>query len=835
MKKLLTVVLCVAVIFTFSFSGAFATTGYSSTLVEEYLTQALDDLNTSSHDGIEIKSASEINLHNATTTTGYYYVTYDTLVAQKAALLDAATEYAKAAANDTTYIGKDGKTIKTLLEDINTNPTHYTNTDLAVDLVLAQFEADKQEAIDALNSVSLSDISTDEMDDSECDHTVTCDTYKDHVKKILEDAVDTINNYSAKVTTTITGGINTDTFVGNKLKIDKYVLAFADSATGKQTSNTEALLLEKAYKSSGNTYVGLGTWELNLNYVDKDSKNDVAKFDDFTKDTINGDDSEKAAAKSEAKAWVATKYAAYIKSIKNDDNKSAKTTCADNLKETLEYLIDNHKAKDKGNYINTDNNITTNFYEYVNTWKSNSGEWWDNPFGTFYAQGYKSALAEGVKKAAEFKENVEVLAAETDAAGNLVRDKEDVEDALREGLVKIYMAGTVSKAAVDSAYETAYNSVSVLTTSLDDARLAYFKAMAKNELNDAYADAEDGTLEYSATTYSFYAPELETIKGYVDKYSAEIDSATKHSQIEKALDDFEADVKKVDTKSDVQSYISQAGLVDKVASYAGILNGKLSGDKQYYVDRYQVFGAEGRTNGSEHVYEKITKEVYDLVGASTARSKSAVEDMEDEAMNLVKSFPTVGEVKDAKQAVKDAIDDLPKTIKSSDASTIDAAITALEAYQDLSRDDEEQAGTNPTTAAGYGIADVKAAVMKLAYAMNNDFSDKYDALSSTDKAGLEALKDEINAFRTKYEDYFTKTDKTTVFGSLLSDINSDLNDIQEDAYDAVKAAINKIPAKANITEAATDVIKAARAAYDAYVAEYKVDDDLYSNFQTGYN
>ena len=161
----------IAVMFTFSFGSAFAAADYNKPLANEYFNVAMN----------------EVKDMNTDFVVGGYTVDYATLDAHRADLLAAALDWAKNF--DTTggaaqeYVDSAAE-LKALIEADN---------DLLLTIVAAQYAADKAEAVAILNGVSVSDFSTAEMD-PECKvdgH--TCKTYQDHVKAILADAVDEIN------------------------------------------------------------------------------------------------------------------------------------------------------------------------------------------------------------------------------------------------------------------------------------------------------------------------------------------------------------------------------------------------------------------------------------------------------------------------------------------------------------------------------------------------------------------------------------------------------------------------------------------------------------------
>ena len=129
--------------FTFSFGSAFAATDYNKSLAGEYFNVAMS----------VVKDAGTVTLDG-------YAVDYATLEANRADLLAAANDWAKAF--DTTsdaqaYIdGQAGRTIADLLAVAD-------NADLKLAIVAAQYATDKADATAVLNGVSVSGFSTEAM------------------------------------------------------------------------------------------------------------------------------------------------------------------------------------------------------------------------------------------------------------------------------------------------------------------------------------------------------------------------------------------------------------------------------------------------------------------------------------------------------------------------------------------------------------------------------------------------------------------------------------------------------------------------------------------------
>ena len=724
MKKLLTVLLVIAVMFTFSFGSAFAAADYNKPLANEYFNVAMNEVKDMTTDFV----------------VDGYTVDYATLDAHRADLLAAALDWAKNF--DTTggvaqeYVDSAAE-LKALIEADN---------DLLLTIVAAQYAADKAEAVAILNGVSVSDFSTAEMD-PECKvdgH--TCKTYQDHVKSILADAVDEINEK------TFTSDSVVKDYVDAKEVIDKY---FGEYANDNLLNEKATLIAEKGYVGDNQTKIGLGVYEINMDYEDAGTA-----LEHYTTTFVNGQDAVSAADIAALKAQVAAAYANYLRT------KDADKTFAADMQKILNFLIEEKVIKATPN---------DGFSQY------------------FTEDGYAAKAAAAVKDVASLEAEAAKLAAETDANGALVRDAKDVADLVKAGKIALYknalgIAFDVDKDGNPTEYAdyTKYTAkIKALYASLADAKLAYYKKYVETEINEAVADAED----------DYYAPEYAKLKALAEEYIAKINAAADNDEVAKlynklgnAVGDI-LDTGKVDAK--VPRELKQA-----VHEYADLVNRQITKD----ANRYYL----GEEANQANDYAKLDAEIYKLVGASEARTTKDINALSDQIFALVKTLPTKAAVDAAKEAADDAVKALPKgTVTTADKALIDAALAAVDAYEDLS-------------AATYAAAAIENAAVKYAYAFNNEMAAKVKAVSQTDKAAIKALVAEIEAVEDAYDYAKVKNalagEKGTLKGYLAK--------IKKTESDAVKAAVAAIPVQENITEAAKDKVLAARALYDAYVAEY---------------
>ena len=808
MKKFLTVLLVIAVMFTFSFSSAMAKVeDYDSTLAKTHFDKAIAD----AKDGVEISLTAE----NAE--VGKYFIDYDTIKAKKDEIwteVERAERYGDVAA----YVGNGGgNSLDNFLNATTKDDSDEGNAfkyDITMDLVKAQFEADKQEALDILNSLSTAEFSDKEMssdiktsikgNNGDAYYTDTCRTYAEHVKHLISDAIknvkdsdknvneDSIESYESAYETIYGSGVKA-------LKIEKV----GDSED--YDTDDESLVIEKFYEGSGEEKVGLGTYELNDDFVlwgsEKNTNSGEENYlETFKTAWVDGNDATTNAEIAKVKANIAVAYANYIRTSNAD------LDYAKNAKAILDYLADQEVTLEtsSGQGIDLDAVFST----------------------TEDAATAKSAIEE----IESFEAKANSYATEKDSTGALVRDAEDVADLVTGA--KIYTYASVYGINEDNWQKIdnwkdageALAAIANLYISLDSEELAYEKKVRETRVEEFLADAkENGT---------YYEKEYREIEAILAEYLNKVNAVTDLKDVDRYDKDYlgvetAGDLKEIavgsgnngyvgdyKTKAEVKKYVQDATTLDASAvSYADLVNQAItkSGSKFYLGNG----GALISGNKSEQDYAKLYDALADMVGATDARTKASIEALSGQIVAMVQTLPTVDTVADAEDAYKDAIDALPTTAKIGDKALIDAAIKAVDDYEALSAADAEKDG-------------LETAVMQYAYAFRNEMDAKAKAVSTTDKAANDTIVDEIDAFIDAYEDYADEGGVEKVFKdnggvyqtSDLKKLTTNLDNIKSTAKTAVKNAVNSIPVTANLTEKDKATVENARKLYDAYVAEY---------------
>ena len=825
MKKFLTVLLVIAVMFTFSFGStiAWAATGsaWDEGLAEKYLNIALDDVKDS---GVTVGSGE---------TT--YHIDYDTLMANYDQLWKEVKDAQKSMDEKTYWVGYETVSVEDFLNGKNASEApevDVTKYDVTKDLVKAQFAIDKQEALDILNALSTADYSSKEMSKSlktaidaveAFKDTDNCKTYEEHVKHLISNAVDEVNDADddrsddslaayAEAYGKIYGTSSNAGYIGK----------VTDKGIGE-----EPLVIEDSYVGSENKLVGLGVYKLNPDYVVCQISASDVELKTFKATYVDGDDAVSDANIAAAKSVIATAYANYVR---NDD---ADLDYAKDAKAILDYLAE-QEIIDKDYGFDGKDSVAV---FAVGTTSKDDG-----------ALKYRSAARTAIEAIETFEASANALANEKDSTGAIVRDAEKVADAIDEAKIVTYAdVFGITQTDYTMDIDKALDYINGLYVSLDSEKLAYGKKMRETLVSEFLADCEGNT--------TYYAKELQEVKDVTAEYLTKVNAVTDLDDIAKYDVDYFggtkgnlADVtyKKADSIGGNVGKIKTASEVDELAlnsnlfkgtsnvsgsalEYAGLINDAISkSGSRYYLGT--AGSSTDETNASE--YATLTGAVCDLVGASDARTTSKINDLSNQLVAMIQTLPTVDAVDAAKDAADDAIDALPTgTVKISDKEVIDAAIKAVDAYDDLTNG--SYAEENSTE---YGK--LTGVVVKYAYAFRNEMDAKAKAVSTTDKAANDALVDEIDAFIDAYEDYtgnvklegasgIFRTDATgTPYSTTdLRKIDTNLDNIKSAAKTAVKNAIAAIPVSANLTQASKATVENARKLFDEYVATYTEYDD----------
>ena len=450
MKKLLTVLLVIAVMFTFSFGSAFAMEDYTPSISDGYFETLWADYVKVTHDASgNVVDVVEIKGDNVN-----YNVDKAVVAGFKAEAKAAYDDYMDLETT-TDYVATDAKFAEVLGGDRD----KAKNFRLAV--AKAQYDADKTDALTKLGTVPTYNYSTKVMSDAAATKAQTATsnevkfedkdyTYQKAAEKLVEHFKGLVED---------TDDFNADVSVAAYKKAAEDVAAVlatalvpvcientVTTATGTVTKivSTGAYDLTVAYTTLSNGEVDDETPA--KNYVTSDATND------WSSKAVDADEKTDDAKIAAVKAMLAADYAKFVVDNPND------TEYADKWLKVANVLAENKVAYE--NIAKADKALKT--YEYK------------------------------AEKMADLEDFAAKYGAEKDANGQLVRDAAKVQKALEDGLFAIAKAGTSSevgtptgateKAAVNAAYDAATAKILAAKTKAAEERLAFVKESAKKAM-----------------------------------------------------------------------------------------------------------------------------------------------------------------------------------------------------------------------------------------------------------------------------------------------------------------------------------------------------------------
>ncbi len=378
-----------------------------------------------------------------------------------------------------------------------------------------------------------------------------------------------------------------------------------------------------------------------------------------------------------------------------------------------------------------------------------------------------------------------------DADGNTVKDADAIDKIVADAKVAAYKTN-----AAWSGYDAAEAEIK------SDATNAA-AAVSKEVIELEKADIEKGRAEALAEGY--YAPEEAKVNALFDKLIAAVDAAKTATEVQDVYTNNNAVVglDEIYTKED---------LLDEIKAMAGFTTNKTA------LEAYKTMLNAGFTS-ADAGYRDFTAYddnfFADLYASNGARTTEKVAALLNTAKAVLDAAKTKGQIAADKKAVEDKIAALPATITTANAAAVTAAFDAAVAYNK----DANKTMDNTDIA---NIATLKLAISALAKAEKKEITDAIAKLpanvTSADKENIKTLVAKEKAFNEKcdtgkiYEGVtrFTDAEITTLTDKLVT--------IRGQELAAVKKAIDAIPF--NVTEAHKALVETARALYDAYVAEY---------------
>ena len=442
-----------------------------------------------------------------------------------------------------------------------------------------------------------------------------------------------------------------------------------------------------------------------------------------------------AATKAELKAAIQANAAKAQKEALETYNASNKDQAA---KTALETAQKNIEAYVEVNTVLIDNDIITKAAQFKQGDTANRGDC------LIRVQNYEQAadLAETLKVQVEKDVSLKYIASK-------------IDENLAAAQLKIYNANTtITEADLTKGAEN------------ESDNLAWLKEVALANVDAELADA----LYNADNTDKYYAPEKAKVEAKYQEWKDKINSATTVAQLDQvknAEPTFTIDDKTAVNKK-VKSYLNTAEFINAVNSYIDYLNIGIAS----YADGYREAVAAGAGDA----------DVVEYLAENGARSNADVAGLFGNAEAYAKALPTRGDLKAEKAAVDALVKALPNVITLADKAAVKAAYEAA-----------EKADYTPArlTAA---IELVKNAEAK---AIDEMIAALPKTLTSADKAAVDAILDAIDVYEGEamysYHTYAKKADATKAFvavrKAVLTDVQNTIAALPADpTADQVKAA-----------------------------------------------
>ena len=783
MKKFLTVLLVIAVMFTFSFSSAFAAsiTETAEGYVDAAYTRALTDLKT-------VYDTALVELDDTTVTYGAVavsvdeealetvaakvYADYQKVLADQYRQIKADTEYewatvtsvatgltalnnktAEAAYVGATLAGAKISDVENVTKFVKVVKGEDATPVYKFDLLKEQLTLTKAKVTGELAKVDLaaySDKVVSTADPFKLTYKQaaekTVNTLKDAVSeiKIDEDATQADAAYKVQNLASLLGtaAVSGDdfTFTAGTAAWFNNGVNLKPSAAYKTTSNA---VVVTAYVLSGATYEGKA---ITTAVEQGNSAADLA--------------AKKASAKAKVEATAAAAYQTAYNAYK-----SAGYTAA--AKETFEAEQKKIEAfKTVVNY-GIDEATTESVIDVWKAFNTNSRNW--------LARVDEYARLEALAATAKVT---------TNKLGELVYDSDAIDANMEDLKYDVYSNGSMTNTLADVVANA-----EVTTEDVD-----WAKAVAKARVEDA----REAKLYAADGTEIYYAPEAEKVNALYDEYIAKIDACTTVDQVEKVAP-AAAPVPVTVPVTVLTKEAIQNDFVNKLGGTA--LETELAKANTYlaYLNNGLLPSNDGYRTISPADLKAMMAKVYGEAGARTATEAKAQINAVYAALD---ALPTNAQVAEKVAAVEAAIKALPTNITVADKEAVRAA---YKAYDDLTTAEAAKVKTSVKNT----LDNAKAALQNLDKKAIDDAMKALPAVAKVtlaDKAAVKAIADLIGAY-----------DDEEMYNA---DYTGDIAPYVAAVYAAEKAAIEKqiYELGENPTEAA---VKAAREAYDAFVAEWK--------------
>lgn len=352
------------------------------------------------------------------------------------------------------------------------------------------------------------------------------------------------------------------------------------------------------------------------------------------------------------------------------------------------------------------------------------------------------------------------------------------------------------------------NTAGIITSDLT----AGTKAAAKIDYSEIKAE-EDSHNEGKVYTYEgkcYYEAEWTTVKAAIDTYNAAVDAAKLQKDVDTAKTALDKAIAKIDTANTVYNNISTKAEATYTAlkKYAALAYTNAHAADANVTAIYVTLGENTDKVTGEDLTAKTVYLWFIEKGARTAKDAAA---LYADGCKAIDGYKTLTTLKTEAAAVVAQINALPATPALTDKA---AVVAAKEAYEALPAD-----GKNYVT----NVVTLNAALKTVEKAEAYSVAGMVNALPTTakltvaDKAAVKAAKEAYEAY-TETEAYAKPLTYTTSyrFDAALEKIKNLEKDAINDAY---KALNNKYVAD-KLTAEDAEAVKALQDAIAAYIDEY---------------
>ena len=432
--------------------------------------------------------------------------------------------------------------------------------------------------------------------------------------------------------------------------------------------------------------------------------------------------------------------------------------------------------------------------------------------------------------AAAYKSDMEALKTNYTTMG-YTWDADKATEVMTASLIGIYNGDTTVSAATDAnsikssdltAGNKAEAKIDLSEIVADTANVAASGSAVNAEVYTFPRTFTASSTKKQATTSvadgdTYFEKQWDTVKTAVDAYNTAVDAAVTQDDVKAAAYTLYVAIKDIKA-STIYTEVAKNNNFDSLKKYAGLT-----------YDRAKA----ANNNVAADIFVKFYKEVAITASAGTglsadnvnlwyiaqgATDKASAEAMYADACKVIDAYKTLAAIKGEAAAVTAQINALPA--KASDVKLTDKAaiVAAFDAYDALAEDAQKYVtNTNRLNADIKKVKELEEYDLKVKAAA----LPKEAVATTADKEAIKAYKDAFEAYAdtTAYKAEFAITPAASSYNYTTA-----LNNIQTAEGKAINAQYNALAAKANagtLTAEDATAVKALQDAIAAYIDEYK--------------